>query len=54
MTIGVCARAAAFALLASGVLSGAYAQTAGEFYKNRQMRLIVGHAVGNNYDGSRR
>ena len=50
MTIRAYARAAAFMLLAGGVSSGASAQTAGEFYKNRQMRLIVGHAVGNDYD----
>ena len=31
-------------------LSPAQAQPAQDFYKNRQVRLIVGHAVGNDYD----
>ena len=33
-----------------GLSSGAIAQPAAEFYKNRQMRLVVGHSVGNDYD----
>ena len=37
-------------IIALGTASSAYAQPAAEFYKNRQMRLIVGHAVGNDYD----
>ena len=28
----------------------AYGQTPPDFYKNKQLRLIVGHAVGNDYD----
>jgi tripartite-type tricarboxylate transporter receptor subunit TctC len=40
---------AAFALVCAAS-SGAYAQSAAEFYKGRQMRVIVGHAVGNDYD----
>ena len=36
--------------LAAGVSSGLGAQPAADFYKNRQMRLITGHAVGNDYD----
>jgi tripartite-type tricarboxylate transporter receptor subunit TctC len=36
--------------LACGAASQATAQPAEEFYKGRQMRLIVGHSVGNDYD----
>ena len=42
--------ALALVLLVSGMPSGSDAQPAADFYKNRQMRLIVGHAVGNDYD----
>jgi tripartite-type tricarboxylate transporter receptor subunit TctC len=31
-------------------ISSAYAQDAQDFYKNRQLRLITGHEVGNDYD----
>jgi tripartite-type tricarboxylate transporter receptor subunit TctC len=34
----------------SGLPSSIDAQPAADFYKNRPMRLIVGHAVGNDYD----
>src|SRR5215218_6814149 len=36
--------------LASGASSSVCAQPAADFYKSRQMRLIIGHAVGNDYD----
>src|ERR671927_266608 len=37
--------------LAFGLASGAYGQTAPElFYRNKQVRLIVGHPVGNDHD----
>jgi tripartite-type tricarboxylate transporter receptor subunit TctC len=36
--------------LALGPAADAYGQPAPDFYKNKQMRLIVGHAVGNDYD----
>ena len=42
--------ASAVLAMACGFCSGAFGQPALEFYKNRQMRLIVGHAVGNDYD----
>ena len=29
---------------------GAHTQTAQEFYKNRQLTLVVGYEVGNDYD----
>ncbi len=40
---------AAFALLL-GLTFGAQAQSAQDFYKNRQIQLIVGYEVGNDYD----
>ena len=36
--------------LAFGVSFGAHAQGAQEFYKNKQIRMIIGHPVGNDYD----
>ena len=36
--------------LACGVSFGAHGQGAQEFYKNKQIRLIVGHPVGNDHD----
>ena len=36
--------------LACCLSANAHGQGAADFYKNRQMRLIVGHAVGNDYD----
>jgi tripartite-type tricarboxylate transporter receptor subunit TctC len=36
--------------LAFGVSFGARAQGAQEFYKNKQIRMIIGHPVGNDYD----
>jgi tripartite-type tricarboxylate transporter receptor subunit TctC len=36
--------------LACGLSLSAHGQGAPDFYKNKQMRLIVGHAVGNDYD----
>jgi tripartite-type tricarboxylate transporter receptor subunit TctC len=36
--------------LACGVAFGAYAQPAQDFYRNKQVRLIVGHPVGNDHD----
>ena len=36
--------------LAGGLWSNVGAQPVADFYKNRQMRLITGHAVGNDYD----
>jgi tripartite-type tricarboxylate transporter receptor subunit TctC len=36
--------------LAIGLSSGARAQSAEEFYKNKQIQMIVGHEVGNDYD----
>ncbi len=50
MTITRFLFALALVLLVSGMPSGSDAQPAADFYKNRQMRLIVGHAVGNDYD----
>jgi tripartite-type tricarboxylate transporter receptor subunit TctC len=50
MTIGAYTRVLALALLTSGLSARVDAQSAGDFYKNRQVRLIVGHAVGNDYD----
>jgi len=44
-----CKLTAALAL-ACGVSSSAFAQGAQDFYQNKQLRLIVGHAVGNDYD----
>src|SRR5262245_20498232 len=41
--------AAAFALLL-GLTFGAKAQSAQDFYKGRQLQLIVGYEVGNDYD----
>jgi tripartite-type tricarboxylate transporter receptor subunit TctC len=35
---------------AFGTHNQAYAQAAPDFYKNKQIRIIVGHAVGNDYD----
>ena len=49
MTVRTCSLAAALALCC-GTATGASGQPAAEFYKNRQMRLIVGHVVGNDYD----
>jgi tripartite-type tricarboxylate transporter receptor subunit TctC len=43
-------RAAVLALAFGLVASAVQAQPAADFYKNRQIRLIVGHAVGNDYD----
>ena len=43
-------RTMAAALVFACLSSSAWAQPAAEFYKNRQMRLIVGHSVGNDYD----
>src|SRR5712691_8989779 len=41
-------------LLAAGVFFGAYgeasSQASQDFYKNKQIRMIVGHPVGNDYD----
>ncbi len=48
MTIRTYSLAAALAL--AGLSSNVDAQPAADFYKNRPMRLIVGHAVGNDYD----
>jgi tripartite-type tricarboxylate transporter receptor subunit TctC len=45
----VCKLTAALAL-ACGVSSSAVGQGAQDFYQNKQVRLIVGHAVGNDYD----
>src|SRR5262245_19488264 len=45
--------AAALALALSAWLgphSPASAQSAQDFYKNKQIRMIIGHAVGNDYD----
>ena len=36
--------------LAFGVSFGAHGQGAQEFYKNKQIRMIIGHPVGNDYD----
>jgi tripartite-type tricarboxylate transporter receptor subunit TctC len=33
-----------------GVSSGAHAQAAQDFYRNKQIRMIIGHPVGNDYD----
>src|SRR5713101_7282833 len=33
-----------------GASFGAHAQTPPDFYKNKQIRMIVGHGVGNDYD----
>jgi tripartite-type tricarboxylate transporter receptor subunit TctC len=41
------ATASLISLVAS---SGLQAQTALEFYRNKQIRMIVGHAAGNDYD----
>ena len=38
------------AVLALGLSSGAQAQSADEFYKGRQLTLVVGYEVGNDYD----
>ena len=38
---------AAFVML---LASSAHAQTAAEFYKGRQLTLVVGYEVGNDYD----
>src|SRR5262245_15884121 len=43
----ILATALALGLAAS---CGASAQTADEFYRNKQVRLIVGHPVGNDHD----
>jgi tripartite-type tricarboxylate transporter receptor subunit TctC len=32
------------------VSSGAHAQAAQDFYRNKQIRMIIGHPVGNDYD----
>jgi tripartite-type tricarboxylate transporter receptor subunit TctC len=40
----------AFVALAVGLGSGAQAQPASEFYKGRQIQLIVGYEAGNDYD----
>src|SRR5262249_29517401 len=40
-----------FALALTGTaISGAHSQPAADFYKGKQLRLIVGHQVGNDYD----
>ena len=38
------------ALLAFAIPSGAHGEAPQDFYKNRQLRMIVGHAAGNDYD----
>ncbi len=43
-------RAIAGLAVSLGLVFPAQAQTAQEFYKNRQIQLIVGHEVGNDYD----
>ena len=43
-------RLAAAAIIALGVSGGAQAQSAQEFYKGRQLTLVVGYEVGNDYD----
>lgn len=50
MTITRFPLALTLVLLVSGIPSSVDAQPAADFYKNRQMRPIVGHAVGNDYD----
>ena len=41
---------AAAAVLAGGVAVSAHGQEGQDFYKGKQLRVIVGHAVGNDYD----
>src|SRR5712664_1564146 len=36
--------------LAAGVSCGAWGEGGEDFYKNKQIRLIVGHPVGNDHD----
>jgi tripartite-type tricarboxylate transporter receptor subunit TctC len=46
-------KASTFAIalsLAAGVSSGAWGEGGQDFYKNKQIRLIVGHPVGNDHD----
>src|ERR1019366_2341328 len=43
-------RLVAAATLMFGFAGGAQAQTAQEFYKGRQLTLVVGYEVGNDYD----
>jgi tripartite-type tricarboxylate transporter receptor subunit TctC len=43
-------RLVAAATLVLALSSGAQAQSAPEFYKGRQLTLVVGHEVGNDYD----
>ena len=43
-------RSGAAALLVISLASGAQAQSAEEFYKGRQIQMIVGYEVGNDYD----
>jgi tripartite-type tricarboxylate transporter receptor subunit TctC len=43
-------RVAVVAAFACGLAGGAQAQSAAEFYKNRQIQMIVGYEVGNDYD----
>ena len=37
-------------MLATVISFGAYAQTSTDFYKNKQVRMIIGHGAGNDYD----
>ncbi len=50
MMFGLAYRTAAALVLGLGVSATAHSQTAQEFYKNRQIQLMVGHEVGNDYD----
>jgi tripartite-type tricarboxylate transporter receptor subunit TctC len=50
MMPGVAYRLIAAAALAGGLSCGAQAQSAPEFYKGRQIQLIVGYEAGNDYD----
>ena len=43
-------RSVAAASFAIGLSCSAHAQSAQEFYKNRQLQLVVGYEVGNDYD----